>query len=107
MADEKILDIDPLTGLIRFHRYDEETGKEIFRTYQDTAPIMERCKALKNEEFNKKSEIWPIADVPLNILYMWRDQLGVDFENPDHEKGLRALLAHGDYANFRTSEFNL
>ena len=107
MPKEQILDIDPDTGIIRYHSYDEDTDTEYTRTYQDVQAIIDNNKALANEEFDKSANFWPAAEIPWNIIFQWRDEFGIDAMNPDHWPEVKKLLNDPDWRYLRPSEFQL
>ena len=47
------------------------------------------------------------ASIPWGVVHMWREQLGVDYFNPDHQKAVNNLLNSREWYKLRTAEFRL
>lgn len=72
---KKILDTDPLTGLVTYHEYDEKTGKNIIEYAQDVEHAVDRSKLLAGT-LNKKEEWWPIGHIPDVMILKWAQECG-------------------------------
>ena len=47
---KRVLDFDPMTGLLEFHSYDPVTDTTVIESVQDVTPILERNKTLQRQE---------------------------------------------------------
>ena len=48
-----------------------------------------------------------VARIPLMVIAKWRNELGVDYWNPDHQDKVDALLNDADWRWLRTDEGRL
>lgn len=71
----------------------------------DVAPVIEHNKALQNEGFDKSSEMWHAASIPIGIQYEWLDKYGVDFWNKNHKPAVMKLLNSNEYRYLRVNNF--
>lgn len=58
---------------------------------------LDRNKALQNEDFDRKSELWHAASIPISVMYEWLTKYGVNAWNPAHADGVKKLLNSSDY----------
>lgn len=58
---------------------------------------VDRNKALQNESFDRKSEMWHAASIPISVMYEWLTKYGVNAWNPDHSDGVKKLLNSSEY----------
>lgn len=58
---------------------------------------LDRNKALQNEDFDRKSEMWHAASIPISVMYEWLTKYGVNAWNPDHSDGVAKLLNSSEY----------
>lgn len=91
---KRLLDYDPETGVTEIFHYDNQTGDVHIETRQDVEPILERNKALRNdEEYTKKGikeEMWHFAHIPIVVQLKWLKKYGA--ENDPMKKGNEKLL---------------
>lgn len=59
--------------------------------------LLDRNKALQNEDFDRKSEMWHAASIPLAVMYEWLTKYGVNAWNPAHSDGVKRLLNSNEY----------
>jgi hypothetical protein len=95
--------------------YDPDTGEKMFlckdadgfflRQEHDVAPVIEQNKKLQNEDFDRKSDMWHAASVPIGVQYEWLVKFGVDFWNPAHKGRVMKLLDDPDYRYLRVNKF--
>lgn len=95
--------------------FDAETGERMYlcqdadgyfiRQEQDVAPIIEDNKRRANEGFDKRSDMWHAATVPIGVQYEWLTKFGVDFWNPAHKPRVMRLLDDPDYRYLRVNHF--
>lgn len=94
---------DPALGMTEsFHAVGDDFAIE---TRSDVEPIIENNKRLANDGdgFTPSREMRRIASIPLVIAEKWRNELGVDIFNRDHEKKIKRLLNDPDWRFLRTS----
>lgn len=103
----QLLDFDPETGIRTYHHFDEATEKAAIETVQDVAPILEKNKALKNDGFDKRSDLWHAATIPAVVQLEWMTKFGVDLYNKDHFPAVKRLLNSSEYSHLRRNEFKL
>jgi hypothetical protein len=41
------------------------------------------------------------------VITQWKEQLGVDYWNPDHSDKVNSLLDDSDYSRLRTANFRI
>jgi hypothetical protein len=91
---KRLFDYDPETGVRQIFHYDEMTGDVHIETQQDVEPLLNRNKALQNnEEYSKqgiKNEMWHFAHVPIVVQLKWLVKYGA--ENDPMKKGNEKLL---------------
>ena len=90
---ERLLDIDPLSGLKTFHRYDETEDRTILRYEEDVEPLLDRNKELENHHSSgPMGEMCHVASIPVSVQLKWFVDKGVDVLNPDHKQAVAKLL---------------
>lgn len=62
-----------------------------------TQSIMDRNKSLQNEDFDRRSEMWHAASIPVHVMYEWLTKFGVNAWNPAHSDAVKRLLNSSDY----------
>jgi hypothetical protein len=97
VSDWQLLDHDPTTGLKKFIRAGDEPDSVDVRYESDAEPILERNKALQNEAFDRRSDMWHVASIPVGVMYEWLTKHGVNCWNPDHMDGVKRLLNSNEY----------
>jgi len=58
----------------------------------------------KNLPYNAERDVRMVARIPLIIIEKWRNELGVDYWNPDHQDRVDRLLADPEWRWLRTDE---
>ena len=105
--NKRLLSTDPVTGLMTWHEYDDQTDTTIISYSADSKPILEQNKAKQNDtDFSKqgiKQEFWMYASVPVEVQLDWLINKGVDVNNKDHAKKMFALLNDPDYKYLKTT----
>ena len=95
---ERLLDYDPNTGIKQWYRYDETEDRDIIRTEQDVAPIIERNRQLQNETAGTKmGDGTLVASIPVNVQFEWLHKYGVKLWDRDHLPAVKKLLNSSDY----------
>lgn len=76
----------------RFHWHND--GKFSIETYQDVRPYLERNKRRVNDfqRMQKVTDMRMTADIPEWIVILWKQKLGIDVFNKDHERAWKKLL---------------
>ena len=62
-----------------------------------TKQILDRNKALQSEDFDRRSEMWHAASVPVHVMYEWLTKHGVNAWNPAHSDAVKKLLNSNEY----------
>ncbi len=68
ITDARLLDADPLTGIVELFHYDTDTGGFSIERRQDVSPILEVNKALFNDAPLRFGEWSHIASIPAVIM---------------------------------------
>lgn len=104
---KRIIDYDPLTGVKTVFDYDFASDTTYVGTEQDVSVILEANKILQNmDEYTRggiKNEWWHYATIPNVVIEKWRNELGVDVFNKDHEKKVFSLLNQPEYRYLKTT----
>ena len=104
---KRLLQSDPVTGLMTWHEYDELTDETTISYSADSSPILETSKDLqKDEDYSKngiKSDMWHYARIPVGVQLDWLINKGVDINNKDHAKKMFALLNDPEYSYLKTT----
>lgn len=106
---KRLFDHDPLTGVTEIFHYDWQTGDAHIETLQDTGPIIEKNKALQNNEAYSadgiKKEMWHFASIPIVIQLMWLKEYGAanDPLKQGNEKLLFRLLNSPEWRYLKTT----
>lgn len=92
-----LIDHDPARGIRRYIATEDAGDSVTVRTEIDDSEVIERNKALQNEDFDRRSELWHAASIPTSVLYEWLTRFGVNAWNPDHAEAVKKLLNSSDY----------
>lgn len=93
----RLLDHDPVTGISEvFHGHGD--GGFSIEYVQDVEPVLEANKTAAVQDFNKKSEMWHVASIPITVQYKWLIEKGVDVHNRDHWPKVRQLLNDSEWS---------
>lgn len=68
MAD-KVLDVDPLSGITSYWHYDEATDTALIEKRQDVSDILDANKAEFNADHGRYGEWTKVASIPLSVYY--------------------------------------
>lgn len=106
---ERILDFDPLTGETTTFEYHADDSFTI-GYLQDVEPLIERNKKLAADPDYGKSGIkqnWMhYASIPPVIIMKWKNELGVDLFNKNHEKRVMELINSPEYQYLRVTNYH-
>lgn len=99
--------MDTINGISTYHDYDKDNDTTIIHTTQDCSGIVDINKAQQNEGFDKGSDMWHAASIPLVVQMEWMTKYGVDLMNEDHMPAVKRLLNSSDYSHLRRNNFVL
>lgn len=103
---ERLFDYDPLTGMKTwFSSSDEDGGTWRFRYEQDTTPVLDANKEQQAEGFDRRSNWWHAARIPVGIQMEWLVKHGVRAWDKNHAEGVKRLLNDPDYRYLRVNHF--
>lgn len=98
---ERLLSVDPLSGISTFHDYDEETDRTIIRYEGDCLPYLEANKLRANDtEFSAdgiRNEMWLFASIPPALQVKWLIEEGLDVYKNEHSDRLFKKLNDPEY----------
>jgi hypothetical protein len=99
----RLLGFDPATGLAQWWLEDGE-GNWAQKSSQVTAPLLDLNREAANHcnPYNAERDVRMVARIPLIVIAKWRNELGVDYWNPDHQDKVDALLNDPDWRWLRT-----
>ncbi len=88
-----------MTGMQSWWHQDGE-GNWAVESIQDASPIFDLNREAQNHcnPCNADRDIRMVARIPLIIIEKWRNELGIDYWNPDHQTKIDALLPTGSGA---------
>lgn len=71
-----LLDIDPITGAVEHMAYDRSEKKLLITRTLEIDPILDLNQAAYNDSAKpwKKKDLWHIASVPMDQLWVWLQQ---------------------------------
>lgn len=107
-ANWELIDYDPSTGLKKHMGYDWETDSVLISYDQDKSAvqaIVDANKAAQSESFDKRSDFWHAAHIPVGVMYEWKVRHGVDAWDPNHKPGVMRLLNDPEYRYLRVRNF--
>jgi hypothetical protein len=97
--------LDNYGGLKKYIRAsDEDDGTVQVRYEQNVDAQLDRNKALQNEDFDRRADVWHVGHIPNGIIFEWITKHGVNLWNPAHQDGVRRLLNDPEYRWLRTKE---
>ena len=96
---------DAELGLSEAFHYSEADKQFSIETFADVGPVLSlnRAQANNGDGFTPSRDMKHIARIPLVIVEKWKNELGVDVFNKDHDKKIRQLLNDPDWRYLRTS----
>ena len=100
---QRLLGFDPATGRAQWWLDDGE-GNWAQKSSQVVAPLLDLNKEAQNhcDPYNGARDVRMVARIPLIVIAKWRNELGVDYWNPDHQDKVDALLNDADWRWLRT-----
>lgn len=100
MAEWELL--DAYGGVKKYIAAGDEPDSVMVRYESNDAPIIEQNKALQNEDFDRREDMWHAASIPVGIMYEWLAKYGVNAWNPEHMPAVKKLLNSSDYRYLKT-----
>ena len=99
----RLLGFDPASGLAQWWLEDGE-GNWAQKASQRVDALLDlnREAATHCDPFNAARDVRMVARIPLIVIAKWRNELGVDYWNPDHQHKVDALLDDADWRWLRT-----
>jgi hypothetical protein len=85
----------------------DEVGQLVITATQDVEPILDYAKAARSDGtrgYTPSRDMRRVAVIPLVIAEKWKNELGVDVFNKDHQRKVAALLNDPDWAYLRTCD---
>jgi hypothetical protein len=102
-VSQRLLGFDPVTGLAHWWLEDGE-GNWAQKASQHVDLLLDLNRGAQNhcDPYNAARDVRMVARIPLIIIAKWRNELGVDYWNPDHQDKVDALLNDADWRWLRT-----
>ena len=99
----RLLGYDHTTGLAKWW-HESGDGDWAQETVQDAVPILELNREAANHcnPYNAARDVRMVARIPHIIIAKWRNELGVDYWNPDHQDKVDDLLNSNEWKWLRT-----
>jgi len=99
----RLLGFDPATGLAQWWLEDGE-GNWAQKASQHVEGLLDLNREARNHcnPYNGARDVRMVARIPLIVIAKWRNELGVDYWNPDHQDKVDALLNDADWRWLRT-----
>ena len=99
----RLLGFDRATGLAQWWREDGD-GSWAQQSVQVVEPLLDlnREAASHCDPYNAARDVRMVARIPLVVIAKWRNELGVDYWNPDHQDKIDALLDDPEWRWLRT-----
>ena len=101
----RLLDFDPMTGMVTYHDYDALSDETTVSYEQDCQPFIEANKVLQNlpEGYvSNAREFRRAASIPNAIIMKWRTEEGIDVLDPADWSAVRRKLNDPDWRHLRT-----
>lgn len=97
-----VVDVLPDGTEVWFHR--QTDGDWVYEKRADVGLILDANKEAQNHCFtgNAARDMKLVARIPPIFIEKWRNELGIDYFNRDHQKAVDALLNSNEYRWLRT-----
>jgi len=107
--DWQLIDDGSWNGVKKYIRASDEDHGSVQVRYEghDALPIVGANKSAQNEDFDRRSEFWHAAKIPVSVMYEWLTKYGVNAWNPAHADGVKKLLNDGEYRYLKTKNIIL
>ena len=99
----RLLGFDAASGLAQWWLEDGE-GNWAQKSSQRVEALLDLNREAANhcDPCNTARDVRMVARIPLIVIAKWRNELGVDYWNPDHQDKVDALLNDADWRWLRT-----
>lgn len=99
-----LLDRLPDGTEVLFHR--EGDGNWIYEKRADVSPILDANKEAQNhcDTRNAARDMRLVARIPPIFILKWKNELGIDYYNRDHQPAVNRLLNSNEYRWLRTDD---
>lgn len=80
------------------------SGDLLIHTYQDVESILDMNHAVQSagrSAWAADPDMHFLGSIPVNIIQKWKNELGVDFYNPNHEDAVKRLLNSNEWSKLR------
>ena len=103
----RLLDFNPDAGLATWWVEDGEDWAQMLS--QDPSALLDLNREAQShcDPYNAERDLRLVARIPLIIVAKWRNELGVDYFNPDHQAKVNALLNDPEWRWLRTDTGSL
>jgi hypothetical protein len=109
----ELIDFDPATGLKKYIGDNPDDSEGVCVRYeQDAASIktvIDRNKESQATGFDKRSDFWHAAHIPIGVMYEWKVKHGVDAWKysscEETRRKVNRLLNDPDYRYLRVNNF--
>jgi hypothetical protein len=113
MSNWELIDHNPQTGLKKYIGDNPDDPEGCLVRYEQSAQaiqqILDRNKAVQNDSWDRKSDMWHAAHIPIGVMYEWKVKHGVDAWNysscEDTKRRVNALLNSNEYRYLRVRHF--
>lgn len=93
----ELLEDGSFNGVAKYIRSVGEDEVEIKHEFHNVSNFIDRNKDMQNDDFDRRSDFWHAASIPVTVIYEWIHKYGVNAYNPDHVDGVKKLLNSSDY----------
>ena len=102
---QRLLDWNQENGVASWWLEDGE-GNWAKKSFQHTARLLDLNREAQTNcnPYNGARDVRMVARIPLIIIEKWRNELGVDYWNPDHQDRIDRLLNDPEWRWLRTDE---
>jgi hypothetical protein len=100
----RLIDWDGSSDGLAHYWLEDGEGNWAQETVQQPAGLIDLNRAAQNhcDPYNAARDVRMVARIPLVVIAKWRNELGVDYWNPDHQAKVDALLNDPDWRWLRT-----
>jgi len=99
MSQWEMLDNGSFNGVAKYIRGLEDGSVDVKHVFHDISPIIDANKRSQVETMNTKmgDGIQHAARIPMEVVYEWIRDHGVNLYNPNHRQGVERLLNSSEY----------
>jgi hypothetical protein len=85
MSNWELIDHDPYTGLKKYIGDNPDDPEGVLVRYEQDATsvqqIIDANKSSQNEAWDKKSDMWHAASIPIGVMFEWKKRYNIDAWN--------------------------